>query len=214
MYQVARNSQSDLEKISKCHRLCFPNSFSAKLGDAVIVKTLEWFLAGENRFLFHVVHNDLVIGYVGGLHPQFTGDGSTSGMMRFAMNKAIAAIVKKPWLIFNKELVPFYPLFFKNLYQKILRKQSPDKSVHTASISAVDQRLGLVVIAVHPLYRGKGAFELLMSQFENEARLKGIKKLTLSVKKGNDRAISAYKKSGWSIAKQHENAVEMFKMVL
>ena len=203
---------SDLDKISACHRICFSNSFSTKLGTAVTVKTFEWFLAAENRFLFHISHNDQVIGYIGGLHPQYNGDGSTSGMMRYAMKEATVAISKKPWLIFSKEAIAMYPLIFKNIYHKVFKVSHNNNAGDISNAADFQNRIGLVVIGVHPGYRGKGIFELLIKQFEHEALLRKVSKLTLSVKTDNRHAINAYKKAGWLIAREHRNSVEMYKM--
>lgn len=211
MYQVARSSQFDLEKISECNRLCFPNSFSTKLGNAVVIKTFQWFLAGENRFLYHVNCEGDIVGYIGALAPQYTGDGSTSGMMRYAMKQAVVAFAKKPWLIFNKQVLVFYPLILKNIFRIFFNEKPKVQPAQFVAVAGIAKRLGLVVIGVHPAFRGKGVFELLMNQFENEAISSGIKLLTLSVKADNLHAINAYKKVGWRIAKEHKGSVEMVK---
>jgi len=67
------------------------------------------------------------------------------------------------------------------------------------------------VIAVHPDYRGKGVFELLMKNFEEESKKRGAGKITLSVKASNARAIAAYRKSGWQIASQTKKDIDILK---
>ena len=69
------------------------------------------------------------------------------------------------------------------------------------------------MIGVHPQYRGKGVFEMLMQEFEKQAIEMGILKMVLSVKKENTRAIKAYNKAGWEIFKEHENVIEMMKTI-
>ena len=67
------------------------------------------------------------------------------------------------------------------------------------------------MIGVHPLYRNKGVFELLMTRFEKEAFERNIHTLTLSVKKDNKRAVNAYKKIGWQVFKEENKILYMTK---
>jgi len=209
MFQLVPSTQLDLEKISECHKRCFANSFSTKAGNAYVKKTLEWFLVAENRFLFHIECNNKVVGYCGGFKSAYHGDGSTSGMLQYAMKEAITGVIKKPYLLFHPELIKRYPLIFRNLFKKIFRtkKISPPAAQHDNS----NRGIGLVVIGVHPDYRGKGYFELLMQHFEQECKKRNTSTATLSVKTSNTRAIAAYKKAGWQIASQTENGIDMFK---
>lgn len=212
MYVVRKSLPSDLITISVCHHICFPKSFSKNLGLAYTRKTFEWFLLSDNRFLYHISSGNRVIGYIGGLNPQFTGDGSTSGMMRIAMKEASAGIAKKPWLLFKKEMISFYPLILKNLYGKIFSGNIISQPQNFSS-EFFEQKVGLVVVGVHPDERGKGIFEALNEKFENEARRRNISKLILSVKKDNLRAIKTYTKAGWLISKENITSLEMYKII-
>lgn len=211
MFRLIQSTQLDLEKISACHKQCFANSFSTKAGNAYIKKTLEWFLIAENRFLFHIECDNKVIGYCGGFKSAYIGDGSTSGMLQYAMKEAIRGVLKKPYLLFYPELIKRYPLIFRNLFKKIFRTKKINRPV--AQHDNSNSPIGLVVIGVHPDYRGKGCFELLMQHFEEECKKRNTEKAALSVKTSNTRAIAAYKKAGWQIASQSENGIDMFKML-
>ncbi len=213
MYQLQQSSAQELKAIAGCHLQCFPHSFTSKLGIAYATKTFEWFLAGDNRFLFHITDEDEVLGYCGGFISRFEGDGSTSGMLQFAMKQAIAGVLRKPWLLFHRGVWPFYPLIFKNIYRKIFgKKRTGPAAIEPAQApQPFHQRAGLVVIGVHPLHRGKGVFELLMKEFERQASVKGASVLYLSVKKNNGRAIRAYTKAGWSVMNQHPGSLELSK---
>ncbi len=193
----------DLDKLADCHAACFPDSFATKLGKSYVKKTLEWFLVSENRFIYHITHEQIVTGYCGGFIPQFTGDGSSSGMLQYAFKQAVLGVIKKPWLLFNAELVKHYPLIWKNIRKKILAK-----SVQPNSVQAVSEKktfakyVGLVVIGVHPQYRGSGIFNTLMEHFFEKADSFGLKRCILSVKQDNARAIKAYEKYGWHIIEE------------
>src|SRR5689334_16274248 len=115
MFHLASSSRFDLKRISICHQKCFPTSFSSRLGSAYTCKTLEWFLVSENRFLFHVEAENNIAGYCGGFRSSYPGEGSTSGMLQYAMKEAIKGVTRKPYLFFHPELTRRYPLIFKNI---------------------------------------------------------------------------------------------------
>lgn len=212
MYLLKCSLPQDLEQVAACHRSCFPSSLSTRLGKAYGIKSMEWFIAGKNRFLFHVVEDNRVIGYCGGFISMYKGDGSTSGIIQYAMPQAVKGILKKPWLLLSKEVIAMYPLIIKNIIRKVYPKKK-DMSNSTQQNILTEARVGLVVIGVHPLHRGKGIFEMLMREFEKQATERGTFKMVLSVKKNNARAIRAYNKAGWEISKENENVLEMTKTI-
>jgi ribosomal protein S18 acetylase RimI-like enzyme len=198
--------------VVECHRKCFPASLSTRLGREYLIKSFEWFLSGENKFMFHVKEDNIVVGYCGGFKSSFAGDGSTSGMMQYAMKEAVMGMIKHPLLFFNKEVISFYPLIMRNFLKKILSIHEEKKYPPSAN-GENEGRIGLVVIGVHPDYRGKGYFELLMNQFEHECKKRAAVKSTLSVRAINERAIAAYKKVGWKIGASNEQEIKMFKVL-
>jgi ribosomal protein S18 acetylase RimI-like enzyme len=213
MYLLKKSLHSNLKKISTCHQVCFQDSFSVKLGDAYVLKSFEWFLAADNRFLHHVEDEDEnVIGYCGGFISRQKGDGSTSGMMQYGMKQAAIGIIKKPWLFFNAELRQFYPLVIKNIFRKFFsaKKKLTENFIGDETF---EKKTGLVVIGINPDYQGKGAFEILMKNFEKESLNRKINKLSLSVKITNRRAINAYKKAGWQTADENAKALLMHKII-
>jgi ribosomal protein S18 acetylase RimI-like enzyme len=132
-------------------------------------------------------------------------------MLRFAMKEAIKGMIRNPTLIWNRELVPRYPLVVKNILKKVfpsIIKKNPLTAAHTFS-----SKLGLVVIGVHPSYRGTGCFEMLMQRFEEECKKRQVAEITLTVKASNDRAVAAYKKYGWQVSREARGSLEMFKTV-
>ena len=210
MYKIITSSQPDVHSISLCHKLCFAQSLSTRLGMGYVQKSFEWFLTRDNCFLFHVTNTDgAVIGYCGGFIPRFVGDGSTSGIMQYTMKQAALGVLFHPWLLLHSEIISMYPLIAKNIRRKLFGK----KALQTTAAPAVgfDKRAGLVVIGVHPNYRGTGIFTLLMNEFEKRAQQRGLDKLVLSVKKDNARAIHAYTRQGWFIHMEHPTTLEMSK---
>ena len=210
--QLIVSNYSHLNGLVQCHCNCFPNSFATQLGKAYIGKTIEWFLADKQRFLFHVEIDEKIAGYCGGFIPKGIGDGSSSGMLQFGFKEAIMGIVVKPWLLFNKEVKAVYPFIFRNLKRKILKDEKATvivpKNPSEYSISA-----GLVVICVEHLYRGTDVFKLLMQHFDSVVKSFDINRASLSVKTENARAINAYKKVGWQIVDTHINTYVMEKKI-
>ncbi len=199
--QLRNSLLNNLPAIATCHKECFSNSFSSKLGKAYVQKTLEWFLVDENRFLFHITDGDIVVGYCGGFVPQRIGDGSSSGMFQYAFKEALKGILIKPWLAFHLELRKYYPFLWRNIKNRIFKTKviATDKRTN---IAAFKKYTGLVVIGVHPKYRGKGVFDMLMNEFFSKAASLQLPRCILSVKQNNGRAIKAYEKYDWKIIEE------------
>jgi GNAT superfamily N-acetyltransferase len=172
---------------------------------------LQWFLANDKRFLFHIEMNNKVVGYCGGFVPQKIGDGSASGMFQFAFNEAVKGIMKKPWLIFNEEVRRMYPFLWRNIKRKIFRNANATTVVNTHTVSTFAPHTGLVVIGVHTDYRGKGILNELMQYFDEKAKQYQCSFAKLSVKQNNTRAINAYKKFDWQIVEELGNTYVMQK---
>lgn len=212
MFQLIYSEPKQLKEIAICQMDCFPNSFNTALGKKFIAKTLTWFLQKNTRFLFHVTYNNQIVGFCGGFAPQYYGDGSSSGMLQFAFKEAVLGILKKPWLIFSKELRSYYPFIFRNIKKKLGISKSIAATPQPTNF-VFKPSVGLVVIGVHPSIRGKGVFEILMKEFECNAIKLNISNCNLSVRSDNARAIAAYKKMGWQIKSDINGAVIMFKQL-
>lgn len=203
--ELCNSNQADVKEIAICHKACFPNSLSGKLGLAYIEKTFEWFLVDDHRFLFHIKQNNEVIGYCGGFVSKGIGDGSSSGMLQHAFNQAVMGIIKKPWLIFHEEVRALYPFIFKNIKRKIFPLKNVVQQTTSEKIKEdVTKYSGLVVIGVHPNFRGTGVFDKLMEHFFEESRKRNLLGCKLSVRKENARGIGAYKKFNWYVEQENE----------
>lgn len=211
MFTLRNSTPTNLPDIAVCQMACFPASFATRLGEAYVQKTLEWFFQKPNRFMFHCEAEGKVVGYCGGFAPQFYGDGSSSGMLQYAFSEAIKGTLRKPWLLLHPDLYPYYPLLIKNLKRKLLKQKNVSQIPEDNT--AITQVAGLVIIGVHPLYRGGQVFTSLMQEFEKQALLLHKHQLNLSVKSDNSRAINAYKKVGWQIRKEEAGSLKMYKLI-
>lgn len=211
MFKISNTLKQALPDIAQCHKACFPESLATRLGEAYVEKSLDWFLVNHKRFLYHISADDKVIGYCGGFIPSKPGDGSSSGMLQHAFNKAITGIIKNPLLLFHSEVKQHYPFLWRNIKRKITGKAKPAQPVDKSK--PFTPYVGLVVIAVHPSYQGKGIAQQLMAEFERRVKEYNQNEQVLSVKKNNARAINVYLKSGWKVKEEHSQTYVMNKFV-
>ncbi|MCW3078894.1 MAG: family N-acetyltransferase [Segetibacter sp.] len=211
MFTIENSQITNLRDLTTCHMACFTDSLATRLGRSYVQKTLEWFLENPNRFLFHITNNGRVVGYCGGFMPLKPGDGSSSGMLQYAFKQAIRGILKKPVLLFHPEVTQNYPFLWMNIKRKITGKAKPFKPVSDSK--PFNQHVGLVVIGVHPDFRGQGLAQQLMTEFENKTKQFHQSEMVLSVKKNNQRAIKAYLNFGWTTREEHTKTFVMHKFI-
>jgi ribosomal protein S18 acetylase RimI-like enzyme len=205
---------ADLNKIARCHIQAFPDSVTSLLGLKVVASMLQWYLSAPNKFLFFVEEQGKVTGYCGGfIQDGSDAYGSGSGMTQFGFNQAAGAFIKKPWLLFHPEVRKKYAFIFTNILRKLkLRKELP-RAVQTPAIKNEPLTAGLVVIGILPNLQQKGFGTLLQKEFERKSIEMGAKRLSLSVRKHNERAIKSYTRNGYVIKDENETSFIMQKEV-
>lgn len=212
MLNIINSTLTKIDVIAQCQIECFPNSFNSKLGQVFVGKTLTWFLKDNNKFLYHIEENGKVVGFCGGFVPQFYGDGSSSGMLQQGFKEAVIGVLKRPWLFFNKEMIAYYPFIIRNIKKKLGLRKTTAAAPKPENFE-FKKGAGLVVIGVHPAFRGKGVFEQLMIEFERKSSERNLTECFLSVRSDNARAIAAYKKMGWFVYKEEPTALYMKKVI-
>lgn len=211
--QVVINSQdSDLKAIAHCHMMAFPNSLSSRLGLRYCIKMLEWYLVANNRFLFHLESENKVIGYCGGFIRKGEPHGSSTGMTQHAFKEGIQSLIVRPWLLFHPEVKKNYRFLFRNLWLRV-RGVSKRKSAQQFAKYPTEIPAGLVVIGVDPVYQGKHYGSILLQEFERISKSKGVKKITLSVKSNNIKAIKSYTRNGWLPGSVNQDSLHMYKEI-
>lgn len=74
--------------------------------------------------------------------------------------------------------------------------------------------MGLVVIGVKKKYHGKGYGSILLQEFERVAKTqRDIKRIQLSVKAHNEKAIKSYLRNGWQVSKADSQVKQLFKVI-
>lgn len=198
----------DLFAITTIHLSCFPDSFSAKMGEKFAMKMLEWHLSGNNKFLVHVVSNFKIVGYAGCLIPEYAGDGSTSGIIRYALRQSFTSFLLKPYLLFKSRVIKLYPLIFKNIFRKFFKYDKNNRRFKNL-IPENEKCIKIVVIGIDPVFRGKGIAEEIFTFLSNKAVANNYAGIALSVKKENKAAVKSYLKNGFKIEKEGKDYFEM-----
>ena len=72
---------------------------------------------------------------------------------------------------------------------------------------------GLVVIGVDPAFQGKGIGSMLLQEFEKLAKEDGVKRIFLSVKIENSKAIKSYERNNWLEYSSNEETKTMYKNI-
>lgn len=208
--ETRQADERDLDAIAICHSKAFPRSLSSALGRDYLKVMLNWYLTSDNTFLFYISSEDRCVGYCGGMIKTVWGVGSASSMAQHSFNAGVAAFIRRPWLLFHKEVRAKYKFILKN----VLNRFFSGKKLNRPPDVAFEPYAGLVVIGVHPDFQGKGHGSLLLREFERIVRQKGLTKMALSVRTENQQAISAYLKNGWVVKNVNGSSTSMEKEIL
>lgn len=205
-------TQQDLYKIAKCHIAAFPKSVTSLLGEKVVASMLQWYLSAPNKFLFYVEENGKVTGYCGGfLMDGSDAYGSGSGMTQFGFNQAAGAFALRPWLLLHPEVRNKYSFILTNVARRLGLKKEQPMAVTQPKPKNEPLTAGLVVIGVVPNLQQKGLGTLLQQEFERKAIEMGAKRLSLSVRKQNEKAIRSYTRNGYVKRDENETSFIMVK---
>ena len=203
----------DLINIVACHKSAFPDALSSQMGNAFILKMMEWYIKCDRGVLFHLENeNNEIIGYCGGIITKQKGlHGAVTSISQYSFNTFILSFLTRPWLIFHPENIKKIPTIKKN----ILLKFGLKKPTETLNKNEFIPFMGLIVIGLKKENQGKGIGSILLNEFEKRAMNNNdIEKIILSVKPENINAIKAYIKNGWKIGKQSDTSTQMFKFTL
>ena len=203
----------DLINIVACHKSAFPDALSSQMGNAFILKMMEWYIKSDRGVLFHLENeNNEIIGYCGGIITKQKGlHGAVTSISQYSFNTFILSFLTRPWLIFHPENIKKIPTIKKN----ILLKFGFKKPTETLNKNEFIPFMGLIVIGLKKENQGKGIGSILLNEFEKRAMNNNdIEKIILSVKPENINATKAYIKNGWKIGKQSDSSIQMFKFKL
>jgi len=175
---ITNANQNDVTHFSILMKLSAPSLFLMLFGNEFEATLKKLFIEPQNLFSFqHVYFTEI--------------DGNKVGMLLgYDWQTKKRAVFRTGWLImkylganFIKKM-PYF-LKFKNIIGQIYEDEYYISNV-----------------AVYPEYRGKNIGTFLINRVEVEAKEKDIKRIGLDVESANIRAISLYKRLGFTTAKQ------------
>jgi ribosomal protein S18 acetylase RimI-like enzyme len=181
----------DLLTLTVIHRLAFPQSAITHLGQEATKRYYEWLLTGPHpdAFCVGVERESNLVGFCFG--GRF--NAATGGFLQKNRSFLIWRVLTHPWLVFN-------PLFRERLTLGItilhrLHRTQPAKPIPWSELAKPS--FGILAIATHPAWQGKGVGKQLIVAAEEKARDSGYRQMHLTVHPGNTQAVHFYEHLGW-----------------
>jgi len=213
--ELLKSQLIDIPDIVGCHKDAFRDALSTKLGSSFISKMMEWYITSDRGVLYHVMDDEgEMVGYCGGIITRKPGLlGAVSSISQYAFNVFLISYLRSPWLFFHVENLKKFPHIIKNMLIKFGFKK---KVIRVSSEEEEDFQpfIGLVVIGVKNKYHGLGYGSFLLQEFERVAREDGnIRRIQLSVKASNRKAIKSYLRNGWQVLKKDDQTEQLIKEI-
>lgn len=177
----------DLPVVTDIHMLAFPKAAMTTLGKEAVRRYYRWQMDGPNDLYATLA---VVDGNVAGFN--FAGHfrGATIGYLRHNRTFLLLNALRKPWLLTN-------PIFLDGVRKgldQFRRKRGQPTPRKTAG---EPRRFGVLALAVHPSFQGRGIGHALMDDAEREARRLGVERMHLTVHPDNTQAVRFYENRGW-----------------
>lgn len=186
---IREASEKQLGRIAEVHAVCFPNSFSTKLGEKNrLLECLykEYLKDNPELFLVAVNKHDEIIGFCMGYYCE-----KNNHQRMFLKNNFKDIFLRMAWLLISGNRLA---------WRKMMTFLKKDRIVllnNSFSDITNEQRGDLLSICVLPEYRGKKVANALIEHYENILRQKGRKLCLLTVENENERGVGFYKKNGY-----------------
>lgn len=188
----------DLARVAEVHLAAFPHSALTLLGKEAVRRYYEWLLTGPHEVTaLGAFTGERLAGFCFG--GRFRG--AVAGFLRKNRGYLVWRTSTHFWLLTN----PAFRVragFGVNLLKRFTRTRGV-----IDPITAVEPApsFGILSIAVHPGFQGKGLGRLLMDRSEETARLLGFLKMNLTVETHNQQAIRFYESLGWKKTPANES---------
>ncbi|MBQ2863429.1 MAG: GNAT family N-acetyltransferase [Clostridia bacterium] len=193
-FTIRAATESDMLEISEVHRICFPDSFSTKLGNKLLSKYyFEFYL--ENPSLFYVCENEngkicgFVMGYILG------------------RTNAISSFMKKNRVNMAFKVFLQLLLLDKLVWKKVANLFKKKKASSSEPATDKDGQGDLLSICVTDEMKGSGAASALVEKYEEAVKDLGCGKCYLTCETSNPRGLAFYKKLGYSIDNETQNKI-------
>jgi len=174
--------------MARCHIESFPGRFMTEMGHRWLGALYQFFIKHPKSICRVAVDaNDKVIGLATGGDPHIRDEFLSSALFRYPH------IIL--WKLLSKRLVR--RVLLRELARKLHRNNSAALSKDTQSPNTKVRSGNLLSICVLPDFEGAGIGGKLIESFQLACKAEGYHRLTLSVLKQNNRAVTFYTKHGW-----------------
>lgn len=173
--------------VAGVHREAFGDSFLTMLGNGAVRRYYDLLHNGPYEQSSFVALSD---GKVRGFCFSGIFTGASSTYLRKHLLYVSAMVMIRPGLVFNS-------LFFRRM-KTGLCLLVPSKRRDPGKVEKDAAEWRILAIAVSPDCQGSGAAKMLMDRSEDSAREKGHKRIGLTVKNDNSRAVRFYEKLGYA----------------
>lgn len=186
---IRKANNNDLSRIAYVHSICFPNSFSTKLGKKYkLLEKLYFEYLKDNPELFLVATNENkeIIGFCMGYYCE-----KNNYQKLFLKNNFFKILWRFIFL-----LIIFEPKAWNKLFEKFKQKKNVvlNEKISSLNLNSIGDLLSICVL---PEFRGKGVANTLIKEYEKELLIQGRTVCILTVENNNKRGISFYKKNGY-----------------
>lgn len=193
----------DIPTTTDIHCRAFPKSRSTSLGRPYVRKMFKWFLMNQPQLCLVARENQSVVGYVIG-----SNGGYGRLLFRYAFPEILLGLLTHPRIWLQPQTFALWQSYLQGLKPRTRKSRSESQPGSEKVVVAA-----LAGIGVDPEKQGIGIGEALVMAFENSAREKMVKRLSLSVKLDNAAARRLYEKCGWKkdFEDPHQNSAHYTK---
>jgi ribosomal protein S18 acetylase RimI-like enzyme len=179
----------------------FPHSALTLMGSETVHRYYHWQMTGphEEVIALGVFEGDRLIGFIfGGFF-----HGSLSGFLRQNRAFLLWRILTRFWLLANPEFrrrtLDGFQVIRRVRNGRVLSPAANTMPARPPAPAGSKQHAsyGLLSLAVHPQFQGRGAGKRLMLEAEAVARRAGYPEMHLTVEPHNWKAIRLYEAIGW-----------------
>ena len=186
--KVVTAREENISGMAHCHIESFPKRFMTEMGHYWLCALYRFFIKHHGGICQVAVDTDSrIVGLAVGGAPHIREEFLNSALFRY------------PHLILwkftsNRQV---RRVLIQELKRKLHRKRSSD-SADDIKVPSNKVRSGnLLSICVLPDYKGSSVAGKLIKSFQHACKAEGYQRLTLSVLKENNRAMTFYMKHGW-----------------
>lgn len=197
MSAIRSLEREDLDAVARIHCSAFPRSALTRLGREAVRRYYLWQLVGPHEAMAVGV---TVEGRLAGFCFAGVFRGALSGFLRANWGFLARRLAVRPWLLTD-------PMFRGRVRAggrslSSLRRSEPGRPAGVApagnAVAGGETSFGVLAIAVHPDYQGRGLGKAMMDLAETRARAGGYQAMHLSVDPSNVQAARFYEMLGWA----------------